>query len=406
MVRNAASTIGVVWFFVILTIIFVVFESVGGTLQLAHADSAIGRMENGRLLRELIGHVVFSQDSSRMYCDRAIQYVDEKYVRFLGNVLISNPPRQLRADEIYYFEHNKEHLARGGAKIQDRVRILSADSLRYLELEERVLAQGRVRLVDSNENMCLSGTKMEYLRLQGYARAIGRPVFVHHDSTRSDSLVIISDYMEMKDDGAEIHAVDRVEIIQGNVRAECGRLTYYRDKESIELSLNPRARRDEDWLRGASITLRVKDRKVDAIHITGQGTVVSRVDTTVSRTPKYDFLSGEEIFVRLCEEKIDSVFVKGRATSYYHLFEQKQDKGLNKVLGDEMYMKLRDGKMIRVDVKSSPATSSGVFYPQKKYKVLATELQALIEQAMLPGPPGQPSAEGVQKRNSLMKEFN
>ncbi|MBN2356497.1 hypothetical protein JXO59_10310 [candidate division KSB1 bacterium] len=398
-----------VWWilFSVIAVVFAGFdEGRAGRLQLVHADSALGWMEDGRLVRELIGNVVFRQDSSYMYCDRALQFVDDQYVRFQGHVLIQTPPRELRADEIFYFEISKVQLARGRARLSDRDRILTADSLRYFETEERALAQGRVALIDTTEQVRLNGSRMEYLRLEGYARAVGRPVFTHHDSSRTDSLMIISDYMEMLDDGAVIEAVDRVEITQGHIRATCGLLQYMKDEERIELSLNPVAVRDADRMRGVRIGLILDERRIDAIQVEGEGAVVTRVDTTLSPDPLFDFLSGEEIFIRLRQQQVDSVFVRGRAISYYHLFEQKQNKGINKVLGDEIHMKLNDGKMQQVDVVSAPAASSGIFYPQEKQRALAQELNGLIEQVMLPVQATSPSFRGKEKKDDLLKAFN
>ncbi len=75
---------------------------------------------------------------------------------------------------------------------------------------------------------------------------------------------------------------------------------------------------------------------------------------------------------------IDSVHVSGRATSYYHLFDEQKYQGINKVLGDELTMSFREGKVRRVGVKSAPATSNGIFFPRRQQAALLKELATLL----------------------------
>jgi len=370
------------WLLMALLVIVLATGPAGaGQLQLIHADSARGLVVAGQLVRELIGAVEFQQDSARMVCDRAIQYVDEKEVRFIGRVLIDNPPYKLGANEVLYREESKEQLANGRAWLRDPKRLLTADTLDYFEALERAVARGHVQLHDEKEQSQLRGDWMEYLRQTGYAQAVGHPVFTRQDTAKGDSLVISGRVMEMLKDGERIQAADQVEIVKGKVRAVCGLLDYQKADNRILLTQAPRATRDDDIMRGTEIELGIVDRRIDHMRVRGQGSVVSRVDTTLTKEKLYDFLSGEEIFIRLRNEQVDSVFVKSRATSYYHLFEKKENKGINKVLGDEIRMKLRNGKMYKVDVASSPAVSNGVFYPRDRQETVQKELQTYIEQA-------------------------
>ncbi len=254
----------------------------GGTLELVHADSARGYLENGRPVRELMGRVEFLQDSSRMYCDRAIQYPDDGLVLFTGSVRIITPPRELTAEQIYHYDVRREQIARGKARFADKRQVLTADTLRYIEKDERALAQGHAVISDSTERASLSGRRIEYLRLKGYARIDGLPVFIRRDSTGTDSLVVRSKLMEMFEDGARILARDEVTMAQGQVSASCSELTFSRKDEKITLTIQPQARRANDFLRGTEIDLLLRGRKLQGIGIRGNAVVLTRVDTLVS----------------------------------------------------------------------------------------------------------------------------
>jgi lipopolysaccharide export system protein LptA len=351
----------------------------GSTLQLVHADSARGYLENGRLVRELEGRVEFVQDTSRMYCDRAIQYPEEKLVIFGGRVRIVTPPRELQADKIYHYEVRREQMASGSARLITPRQILTADALHYFEKEDRAVAEGHAVIADTVERAALSGHRIEYLRLQGYARVDGAPLFVRHDSTGSDSLAVRARMMEMFEDGERVVARDEVTVSQGEVSADCGEMHFIRKTDKITLKLQPRAKRSFDFLRGTEIDLLLRERLLTGIGIRGNAIVVTRVDTLTSPEAQYDYLSGEEIYIRVREKQIDSVFVHERATSYYHLYDEKKYQGINKILGDELTMCFGEGKVRKVGVRSNPAASNGIFYPEGKEGPLLKELDPLLQ---------------------------
>lgn len=350
-----------------------------GQLELVYADSARGYSENGRLVRELIGRVEFRQDSSRMFCDRAIQYPEEELVLFIGNVRILTPPRELAADEILHYEVRREQIARGHARFYDRRQRLTADTLRYFEKEDRALAQGRAVISDSLERARLSGRQIEYLRLSGYARVEGEPLFVRQDSTGSDTLVVRSRLMELFDDGQRVAAREEVTMQQGLFSATCGEMLFRRQEEKITLMTQPQARHADDRLTGTEIDLFMQGRTLTGIGIRGSAAMVSRVDTLASSRPQYDLITGEAVYVGVRGRSVDSVHVKGRATSYYHLYDEKKYQGINKVLGDELVMRFAEGRVQHVSVLSNPAVSNGIFFPPGGQAALVEELGQLLQ---------------------------
>jgi len=374
-VKRAALLLAAVWLFAAGRLC----SQSGGTLQLVHADSARGFVENGRIVRELMGSVEFMQDSSRMFCDRALQYPDEKLAIFSGRVRIVTPPRELLADQIYHYEVRREQIARGRARLITPRQLLTADALHYFEKEERALAEGRAVISDSTERAYLSGARIEYLRLKGYARVDGDPLFVRRDSTGTDSMTVRSRIMEMFEDGERILAREEVTIAQGEVSADCGELLFMRNGEKVLLTIQPEARRAGDFLRGSEIDLLLDKRVLRGIGIRGSAAVVTRVDTLASPDPKYDLISGEEIYVGITKNAIDSLHVRGRATSYYHLYDDKKYQGFNKVLGDEIMMNFKEQKVAWVGVKSAPAASNGVFHPAGQESPLLKEMEPFLQ---------------------------
>ncbi|HID24668.1 MAG TPA: hypothetical protein EYP14_20035 [Planctomycetaceae bacterium] len=125
------------------------------------------------------------------------------------------------------------------------------------------------------------------------------------------------------------------------------------------------------------------------------------MDTLKDGELRYDLLTGEDITVSVKDEQVDTVIVRGRATSYYHLFEDGVEKGLNKVLGDEIRMLFSDGELKKVIVTSDPSTSTGTFYPPKSKAMIEKELNELLAKiGIVSTKKDRPATQEAEKKSS------
>jgi len=349
-------------------------------IKLIYADQLSGDVIDGKNVRKLVGHVKFRQGASILTCDRATEYVDEGHVLLLGRVRMVDSTRELLADKVHYFEETRKAVAEGRVVFSDSSKIMKANELEYDEINEIVTAVRNVTLSDTAKHMTLYGDSIKYHRHEGYALAHGHPKFVKLDSTESRTLTITGNVMEMFDDGERVKVSGDVVITRGEVVAHCGELEFINNEEKVILSITPEAQRESDFLKGKNIELFLQDNEVKAIKVSNNAIVTSQVDTVKDPRQRYDLLTGENILVSLHDEQIDTVVIKGRATSYYHLFEDGQEKGINKVLGDEIRMFFTDGNLKRVVVKSDPSTSTGTFYPPHNQSLIEGELRGILTQ--------------------------
>ena len=371
-------------------------------IRLVHAEQLTQDVINGITVRRLTGNVRFVQGQATLTCDRAVEYVDEERVVLFGRVKIVDEGKQLTADRINYYESTRKAIAEGRVTFVDSTKTLRSNFLNYDREKEKAFASGNVTLDDNRENTTLSGDSVLYLRDKGYARVMGHPRFVRLDSTESRKLTITGRTMEMFDDGERVKVSQDVTITRGNVVAHSGELEFYRDEEKIILSITPRAKREDDYLTGTNIEMVLKDNEIEKIHVLKNAIITSRVDTLKDGELRYDLLTGEDITVSVRGEQVDTVIVRGRATSYYHLFEDGVEKGLNKVLGDEIRMLFTDGELKRVIVKSDPSTSAGTFYPPKSKAMIEKELDELLAKIGIVNArkDRQPTPEAEQKISS------
>jgi len=350
-------------------------------LRLINAKLLSGWMENGENVRALSGDVFFRQDSAEIHCDRALQYVERAQVELTGKVLLLDPPRRLTAGRVWYDEATRDYRAYLEPQLQDTSRTLTADTLHYCERLDQATAAGRVAIEEKHHRVRLQGGRADYRRAIGYARVLGRPVLTEMDSLGVVLMTVTADTMEMFDDGRRYQLAGRVHIRRDSIDAYCGRLTYLRASQKLQLIEQPWAERGRDVMRGQEMEILLHKERVVGLHLLKQTAVLSRVDSTQSRSEQFDLLTGERMEIAFQDDEISHVVVRGQATSYYHVYEDTTAKGMNKALGDEIRLYFTDGVLERVKVISSPGSSSGVFYPPKQADALRSELEEKLKQA-------------------------
>ncbi len=361
-------------------------------LRLEHADLMKGRQEGDETVRELIGAVAFRQDNARIRCDQALQYVDRAQAALSGRVEMTEPPKQLNADYVYYYEKLRNYQAWGRVIARDSSRVLHADTLNYIENNDHLAATGQVRLVEKNKRVTLAGRRADYWRSDGRALVVGRPVLTERDSTDRVVMTVTADSMFMLEDGGRYRMVGQVHIRRDTLDAYCGRLDYIRKGEMLLLQDKPSAVRGLDYMRGQQIELALSGNRVTGITLKKQSVVISRVDTLQAAEELYDLLTGDVIQVTLQNDSVREVSVKGQATSYYHVYENKVQKGLNKALGDEIHIHFADNQIERITVNSNPGNSTGVFFPPDKSQAVQTELNERLQEAR------QAASKGTKQR--------
>ncbi len=350
-------------------------------LRLINASLLSGWMENGENVRALSGDVFFRQDSAEIHCDRALQYVERAQVELTGKVLLLDPPRRLTAGRVWYDETTRDYRAYLEPQLQDTSRTLTADTLLYCERLDQATAAGRVAIEEKHHRVRLRGERAEYRRAEGYARVLGRPVLTEMDSLGAVLMTVTADTMEMFDDGRRYQLAGQVHIRRDSIDAYCGRLTYVRASQKLQLIDHPWAERGQDVMRGREMEILLQKERVVGLYLLKQTAVLSRVDTTQSPSERYDLITGERMEIAFEDDEISQVVVRGQATSYYHVYEDTTAKGMNKALGDEIHLFFKDGALERVKIVSAPGSSSGVFYPPEQAAALRSELQEKLEQA-------------------------
>ncbi|MBN1560622.1 hypothetical protein JW998_10255 [candidate division KSB1 bacterium] len=343
-------------------------------LRLIHADVLRGQSD-GEKIRQFIGNVRFQQGAAVLTCERAMEYEDAGRFVLRGEVAFVDSAKSLFGDKITYYEATRIAYVEGNVRLVDSTKTLTAERIRYHDKEEEAIADGNVVLIDARENVNIVGDHAEYFRQSGYARVTGQAVLTKSDSATDGELIITGKLFQMFNDGERFLVTDSVTVERGAIKASCDSLYFFQKESMIQLANAPRVQQGRQYLTGHSVSLLLEGSVVKAIHIVGNAIASSAVDSAFVTPVPYDLLSGQDMMVYVTDEKIDSVLIKERATSYYHVIEDGEEKGLNKVLGDALFIHFNEDTLSRVLVQSSPSSSVGQFHPPAHRAALEAELR-------------------------------
>ncbi|WP_159420982.1 OstA-like protein [Candidatus Kryptonium thompsonii] len=368
-------------------------------IQLIHADSLVGRKYDSKTVRELIGNVQLKHENIYVWCDRAIQYVDENRIEAYGNLKVKQDTLLLEADQGVYLGDKKIAICEGNVKLTDgrtsleakygnydtqkklaifksnvklvdSTTIITSDELFYYRTDKKSIAVGNVAIKNLENNITIYGGYFENYDSAKYSVIKTNPKLVQIDTSsdgKVDTLIVIGKFMEaFRDTSVSMFsATDSVVIVRGDLSAVCGDVFYYDKKDLIILWRNPIVWYENSQISGDSIVVKLIDRKIDEVFIYGSAFAIDPADSAYPE--RFNQLKGKTMRIKFKENKIDEVYVEKNAVSLYYIFEtgetgEKKPNGVNHVSGDSVWIKFKDGKMQRIKIVGG---IEGVYYPEE-----------------------------------------
>jgi len=109
---------------------FASFAQKKTTIEIKHADKL--KLEKGKNVNILIGHVFLKHKNMRMYCDRAYKYNKTNTITAFGNIhIIQNDTLHMKGDKLYYNGNSRYARVRNNVILNDTKVTLTTDSLDY-----------------------------------------------------------------------------------------------------------------------------------------------------------------------------------------------------------------------------------------------------------------------------------
>lgn len=385
------------WIMTLLVVISAAVTTVGAqqrdVIVLQNADIFSGkRLPDGEDVRELQGNVRFRQGNVRVWCDKAIQYLQRNEIELIGNVKIvrdtvtltsrrgryfgdrrradgegnvklTTPNVTLHADiGTYYIDEDKAFFQRN-VRVVDSSTTIFSEQLTYYEKERKSIAMLNVKIVNAGNNVTMFGHYLEHFDSTRYSKITESPRLMQIDTTDAgeiDTLAVQSIVMESYDDSTKrLIATDSVMIVRGGMAARCGLVKYYTKDERIELYQKPIVWYDENQVIGDTIFLHLERNRLRTAAVRTRAFVASLSDSLYPE--RYNQITGRTITMQFRDNKLHETYVERNAVSLYFLYGDSAGNGVNKTTGDYIRMKFNEGKPHTINVAKG---IEGSYYPE------------------------------------------
>ena len=117
-------------------------------IELKKSDKLTGKTVDGKTVREAIGNVHFVQGNVNVFCNEAIQYIDDNKIELKGNVKIYQDTLSLFTSKATYYGTDKHAVCEGGVTLKDPNATLRADDGVYYFNDAKAIFKGDVIIIN------------------------------------------------------------------------------------------------------------------------------------------------------------------------------------------------------------------------------------------------------------------
>ncbi len=134
-----------------ITLMFLLFAGISFAqekIELKKSDKLTGKTVDGKSIREAIGNVHFVQGNVDVYCNEAIQFIDDNKVELRGNVKIYQDTLSLFTSKATYYGNEKKAICEGSVTLKDKNATLRADNGVYFFNDAKAIFNGDVIIIN------------------------------------------------------------------------------------------------------------------------------------------------------------------------------------------------------------------------------------------------------------------
>ena len=147
---------------ILLILLFACIAPAQEKIELKKSDKLSGKTIDGKTVREAIGNVHFVQGNVDVYCNEAVQFIDDNKIELKGNVKIYQDTLSLFTSKATYLGNEKKAVCDGSVTLKDKNATLRADNGIYFFNDAKAIFKGNVIIV--NPEYKITSDELTYLR--------------------------------------------------------------------------------------------------------------------------------------------------------------------------------------------------------------------------------------------------
>ncbi len=358
-------------------------------------DKAVQFLESGNIA--LYGNIVFTQDTIKLYTDRARYFgesktgvidtnllmisksdsifalkgkhlFNEKKTFFYGDVRAKSKLRTLISDTLIYSDKNKITIAIGNAKAIDSVSVLFADSLVYFEEDKITQAFGNVCLKNDEHNtIAVADFLLDSVKTL-HSVLWQNSAFMQTDSTEksADTLLVEAKRFDVfRDSSRQMIARDSVKIVRDEFSLIADSAFFDSDKNFFVAVRTSEERNPvvlwfrETQIYGDTVFVFLENKTIKNVKISGNVSLIENVDSSKFR---FNQISGRKIDLYFADSRLRKMEVNGKTLNIYYLTDDEGTQGLIKSSSNSATIVFDSSGVAQVKLFGNPNSE---FHPEK-----------------------------------------
>lgn len=169
-----------------------------------------------------------------------------------------------------------------------------------------------------------------------------------------------------------VFAYHHAKLFKSDFQAAADSLVYTYIDSTIRCFKKPALWTEGAQMTGDTISIRLKDKKLDSLIIIHSSFIISRVDSLINKE-RFNQISGRDMFGKFNNNHLERMRVEGNGKSLYYATDDKKDSvthkikstisGLNSEIGSYFLMRFKENKAESFTAVDEP---EGHFFPLKK----------------------------------------
>jgi lipopolysaccharide export system protein LptA len=296
----------------------------------------------------------------KLLCDTLHYNTVTEVAYFFGPTTITGKKDSIYTENGWYNTQTDEARFRRNGKVYHEAQVMTGDTMYY----NRTTGFGEVYdnavMLDTNENILLGGDFGQYYREEGYAFMTDSAVVGMIDKT--DTLFMHSDsvkgYFDTARNVKKIYAYYRVKFFRADLQGMCDSLIYTGADSTMFMYHNPVIWSGENQLTADTMSLTLRNGKMDSLVLYNSSFIISRDDST-----RFNQIKGKQMVGYFRDNQLYKIRVFGNAESVYFIREDDGSLiGINKGVSSNILIFVEKNKVKRITPIGNPAYN---MYPEK-----------------------------------------
>ena len=306
-------------------------------------------------------NVVLTNPKYVIRCDTLKYNTIKKIAYFLGPTTINSKENLIYCENGWYDTERDISSFKENSYIITKEQKMWGDSLYYDRIKGIGKAFKNVVIFDTVQRIIVNGDYGEFHEVNEYSLVTGNAVMtqiLENDSLYMHGDTLLSIFDSVKD-VRTMFCYHHVRIFKSDLQGSCDSLVYSSKDSTTRLFHDPIIWSDKNQMTGDTITISMKNKKIDQLHIYHNSFIISQNDSL-----RYDQVKGKNAIGYFDDSThLYLVRVLGNGqTIYYGKDKDEKYVGVNRADCTDINIYLANNKVDKIKFLRSP---DATFYPMK-----------------------------------------